>query len=881
MYNKKIIFIVTLLILILAFSINADWKQFGNDDAKSFTSTNALDIVNGNQTKTLLNENNNSLFDIISGDLDGNGLNEIYTYNNSQIVLHNGSYNTLTSYFNSDLNLTARGSFAIADFIAGGNDELIIFTTKADTSNSLFIMNYNGTDLILTKEITNLIENSGGITCGDYDNETDIDCIYPAVDNFIYRYDSDDTSINTPVTDYNGVCNINNTGDKSNTMFMFDVDLNGYMDFFMTEYTHVTGYCGQLNQYEYDPIGNNFSFTLSHSTTGYPISALTMVDLPNTAQNGVVFASSIMCSGIGGTPCCWTDPISEIRVGNVVTGATPCGYTFAQYNGGETWLNGGINCGASNTACTPHIASLHTCWDNDGGNCDLYGGSDNIFAVAVGDDTLCTNFGTYVEMFVFNVSTGFSDCELVDNFPMGNTTPANCEAGANGRSGNPYQMPKAIWGDFDGDSELEVMFNEVYEKDGTQRGKIDTDSAITSISCDDTYFSISELTGDTSSEIIIKNIQDSDRGINIYSYGDFGGEPIAPIEPIYPTLVCDLPVLFCDDFNYNQPLNDNDWLVYKLDGSINQTFSPINNALNLQGSGGVSPFHEIFYFPVEYILDSSSTLVEDIYSPVWTSQFSLLINNENNTDEDSCLRYDADGFHNSGWSFLFCQNGSIMTKQSNLLYKETCTNCFTLNESNDIKIISYFGQRPTFNFNSSVTDDLKLFVNGVQVDDDNISYIDINVDHLVFYNFIKDNTANAIIDDYYVYTGTDTNIDTTANYYRDLYRTDITNATDLGLGIENKDLYSGVLAFWYNMGLKSKASRYMGGLILLFLVGLAVYGTSASMGIQPNPLSIGGIMLLFMILEVFLQLLPAWIPIILGILGAGAGALLWKFAGTG
>jgi hypothetical protein len=90
--------------------------------------------------------------------------------------------------------------------------------------------------------------------------------------------------------------------------------------------------------------------------------------------------------------------------------------------------------------------------------------------------------------------------------------------------------------------------------------------------------------------------------------------------------------------------------------------------------------------------------------------------------------------------------------------------------------------------------------------------------------------------------------------------------------IQTGDFADSVTSIWDDFGLLSVVSRVLFGLCLMFLLALVLFGVMIA---NHMPVNVGAIVIIevfFMILLVYLKLIPVWVLVILGLLGAGLGA---------
>lgn len=345
-----------------------------------------------------------------------------------------------------------------------------------------------------------------------------------------------------------------------------------------------------------------------------------------------------------------------------------------------------------------------------------------------------------------------------------------------------------------------------------------------------------------------------------------------------PAQYCTFPTIFCETFNYPSPMEDNGWVVYDESFKANHTFSPIDDELLLNESTYVLPYHETETFDTNYTTTEKTTVTKSYNSPVFSSEFDLFIYNTTNISDYAydCLGYSAfDVAGQSVYTIYFCSNESVYYYDKNEIYQTLCNSCLTFNQWNKVKINTYFQPNDYYDFNSTVTaNHIKFYINSAYKD--SISFLDNSSYNIQKYEFIKNYDSKAIIDNYYVMVGTDRSVDTSKFYYKQEYTKPIYDELDEGEG--SGDIASELENFWDNVGIKSTASRITVALFFMFLLGLIIIGVQlkSATGVRATPIII--IEFLFMVLLVYIKLLPIWIPIVLTLLSAGIATYVFKSA---
>lgn len=437
--------------------------------------------------------------------------------------------------------------------------------------------------------------------------------------------------------------------------------------------------------------------------------------------------------------------------------------------------------------------------------------------------------------------------------------------------------------DNDGDNDLIVSdfqasdFIAVFVNDGNELfTHINITNAVTTAQ----EIRFADVTGDGLKDIIYADIGDDE-----IEYIDMSRcEEITSLQ----FQSCDFPTLFCDNFDYNIPLmsnTENRWLIQLGAGQMNNTFAPIDNKLALTNLQNIFPFHATEPFDVSYRPDSGSRFTKHFLSPVFSSEFTLNFANVSDnqffysafelqfkTAYSIKAEISTDGVGNSSgnmnWFYL---NES----QPSTNWKTLCFNCTNAEDDIFIKINSFFQQREDFPFNSSVDDDeIRIFANNIllgTIED----YLDPRVIGLKQYEFGKLSNSNYTIDDYFVMVGTDTQTSTFEQYFTDKFINDTVLIDDVPDG-EIGDMAVAINTIWDDMGLQSVASKLTAGLFLMFFLAMLMVGMAFKTNHPISARVIIVVELFFMILLVFVKLLPIWLPFVIVIIAAGIGAFVAK-----
>jgi hypothetical protein len=449
----------------------------------------------------------------------------------------------------------------------------------------------------------------------------------------------------------------------------------------------------------------------------------------------------------------------------------------------------------------------------------------------------------------------------------------------NNISQNVAQTTSLHLSDLDNDGDLDIVAADesldrvtMWENDGTGNfiGANLTDRG--------DFVNVGEITGDDIDDIIYF---DSSPDLLYYIDG-FGCEH-------YPTgayqTECNFPSLFCDDFNYVSAMSGQGWLVQLGAGQINDSFTPVDNRLQLTTSQFISPYHETEAFETSYRPDSGSRFTKHIHSPIFSSQFYLNITNQT----DGGFKYAAYQIQNIPAYIIKGEVDTVGNSSGNVnwfyvnetqpsvVWKNLCSNCTLTRDNVFIKINSLFTHREEFPFNSSISDDeILVYADNVLIGTIE-NYIDSRTLYISQYEFIKEDDYEFFVDDYYVMVGTDITTPTFEQYYEDYFiDTDVINET-IDYGQEGTgDMAEALATIWDDMGLLSIASRIMTGLFLMFLLALIMFGMALKTDHPLSPAVLIVVEMFFMVLLVYIKLLPIWLPFVIVLIAAGIGAAVIK-----
>lgn len=341
---------------------------------------------------------------------------------------------------------------------------------------------------------------------------------------------------------------------------------------------------------------------------------------------------------------------------------------------------------------------------------------------------------------------------------------------------------------------------------------------------------------------------------------------------------CDFPRIFCDDFNYLIPLAQKEyyaWNVVDEIGSVDLLFKPINYQLQLKSSDFKMPIHFNPTFDTNYRTSSSETVKNTDISPVFSTEFKIYPVKNNFTFVADDKTYATGVYYITGRNTSATAQ-TLYYRDSNFNLVTLCSDCIDYNKWNFIKITAFFVDYRGNHYNASFTDsEVQVYLR----DGDGNTYF---YEDIPFYDnmsvnqkwqwFEKEKTDKFYIDDYYVYVGTDKDVDTTGQYFQDLYVVEDLNVTLFdyeGSG----DLAESIGSIWEDMGLKSLSSRIITGLFLMFILAIFYIGGSLSVKMHPSALVLGVLEIMFLILMTYIGLIPFWVLLIMIFITAGIGML--------
>ena len=345
-------------------------------------------------------------------------------------------------------------------------------------------------------------------------------------------------------------------------------------------------------------------------------------------------------------------------------------------------------------------------------------------------------------------------------------------------------------------------------------------------------------------------------------------------------------ILFSDDFDYSSSMYaTKGWNIFTGSYSVDTSFTPIGNQLVLTSNNFISPSHQTGRFSVLYPERENQFIIESIYTPVVSSEMDLNLKSSCITIPDCCFRYAAySGGDVKAYQIFLCPDKSAYYQQdpyNALNYTQLCTNCFNVNESIDLKITTFFSQKPGFEFNSTIlSDHIDIYANNTLLGSVS-SFLSPLVTNLQNYYIIKNQDSKFVIDNYAVFLGTDKNINNAAYYYKTGYSA--VNESIGSQGQPSNDVANSIINMYDLLGLHSAASRVLAGLFLLFVIIIFVIALHISAQMPVSPITLVVTVVIGIIGITFLQLFPIWIPILIAIvvIGGAVMVILIKSSGSG
>lgn len=477
---KIFIFILFLSIFLVQTSDNSlaisKWNYYGGTSRASFIQSTGNAYVD-DVTRSSLYDTVYSVYSPLIDDLDGNGFNEIIVITNSnEIKLFNGTdFDLLDTYYNAEL--TPSGQFVTIDFLGDSNPELMIITNTVASNYSLWVVNWNGSDFNITKEIElPSDEASNGLSC--YSGE----CYYFSDTGKLYKYNQSDDTNTSPVYDSGS----NDTCFERSIPIFYDYDLDDDMDIF----TIWNANCYHVLQLE----NNGSSFTLDYNytfdTTASAISNIGIANLDGGQKELVITQSHLFRNPT-------TPFFSYVYYYGLNDHSLICSQSF---HDGSTKV--------------PLITSLHTCYLDEGqGACDYDDdGWDEVWI------TLHWSEGVwgYAANGTFEVLD--EGCNILASIEMiGNDFPIDEQ-----HDYNTEDYIKGVYANMDSDEDFEYIFlYGIWNKDGSLLKEILSPSFYPdeySIKQTD-YILVADVTGNNLNDIIIQDVDIANISkISVYSF---------------------------------------------------------------------------------------------------------------------------------------------------------------------------------------------------------------------------------------------------------------------------------------------------------------------------------------------------------------------------
>lgn len=337
---------------------------------------------------------------------------------------------------------------------------------------------------------------------------------------------------------------------------------------------------------------------------------------------------------------------------------------------------------------------------------------------------------------------------------------------------------------------------------------------------------------------------------------------------------CPFPQIFCDRFNYISPLQSQaapyKWYVYEDDYSLSDpVFSPSGNRVIFDEAKIL--YHDCAPFKMGWEISEGTIVNSGVYASEFTAEFDLNITAGEiryfSRDYKNALDvYDLNFIVDGANIDIYKNDDPIENPDFQLL----CNDCLTVDTVTNIKIRTQWAQRSKMPFNSTFINDTFLIFADDTLLNKTYGFIDPSSENNN--KFFMDAAAGTTgsLDDYFIYIGKDKYTDTTGE--TQLTYEDLKDNESIVIGSGSSDLATIINDFWGEIGIKSLASRVIVGLIFLIIFLLAIVGLMISSG---QPVNSGALMILaffFMIFEVFIKLLPAWILFIGIVLTALIGA---------
>lgn len=360
---------------------------------------------------------------------------------------------------------------------------------------------------------------------------------------------------------------------------------------------------------------------------------------------------------------------------------------------------------------------------------------------------------------------------------------------------------------------------------------------------------------------------------------------IAPIEEPYH-------VLFSDNFNYyNSMYAQKGWLVYDNIGSIDTSYTPKENTLMMNEiNSEYSPSIKLEPFNIVFEKNGYQyAILQTEYTPIMSIEYDF--NTPFNVSDmfNDCFSLITDSVKKiRNFEIVFCPNriDTGMGEMDNIIllrngtdYAGLSAGDFNNSIMNHVKLTAFFRNRDYFEFNSSINSNyFNLWVNDRQIY--NPEHTDFNIpfdsmitdssDSIKYIYLKKYIYANVTIDNFKVYLGTDSEYDNTQDYFTTPKLKIFESEKNITIGTgKNTDFATSFTSLYGMMGLKSETSRFMAGVIILFISMLLLSGIMMSYMKSINIVFLMIVAVIEVIFLTYVQLMPIWIIVLFGIFAIG------------
>lgn len=332
---------------------------------------------------------------------------------------------------------------------------------------------------------------------------------------------------------------------------------------------------------------------------------------------------------------------------------------------------------------------------------------------------------------------------------------------------------------------------------------------------------------------------------------------------------CAYPALFCDDFNYNYKISTNGWLPYSYTGVIQDDLYPISGQLELIDASLRSPAHTTGLFPTDYRISDSGIIGTTDIAPVFSSEFDMLL-------EEGDFYYAAGDTAYVGAYMVKAHveadnyNISWYALNNDSTYTLLCANCTNVLQYEKVKINAYFKSHTSY-FNSTIPFDYidvfygttkigtkagflcNTLVNGIS------SSLACPI-KLNYYQLFKNTDTKVYVDNYKVMVGTDATTPNVESFYNQAYNA----VNETAAYAASDDIYANAQSLWFQLGLRSAASRIFAGLMIMFIAAIIIIGVHLYVHVQPSPITIALVEVILVFVLTYIGLMPIWIVILFG-----------------